>query len=276
MSGMTTVKVLVVDDDPDFVLLIKDLLEDATRASFLVESASTISEGVCVVEKHPFDVVLLDYRLPDGDGIQFLEALEQKHIKTPVVIVTSRGDKSVQVKALEAGAVEYLSKGSFTAEHLEVTCIYAIGMQEKRNQNGGGPGVGMLIEQLVELTRDSVKSQTEATAELRETRKDLINGFTSLKADIQALEEGQKNRRVACEKEHSRVIGEIQGQSGFRWILDWVKKNTRLSVALFVCALLTVVLAVILLGYVDTAKIRDLTGAVPAGVVTTPAPPTGN
>ena len=228
-----------------------------------------------MAEKSPYDVILLDYKLPDGDGIQFLETLEKNHIKTPVVIVTSRGDKAVQVKALEVGAVEYLSKGTFSTDLLEQTCIYAIGMQEKRNRNGGGPGVGILIEQLVELTRDSVRAQTEATAELRETRKELMNGISSLKEDMtkgfDTAEKDIKARRETCYREHTKIIDDIKSQSGFRWILDWIRKNTKLSIAIFICLLLTIALAVGLLNVTDTTKIRDLLPTTPAGYLVTPS-----
>ncbi|MEI6297307.1 MAG: response regulator [bacterium] len=265
MAGATTVRVLVVDDDPDFVVLIRDLLGDATRATFLVEDTGTMASGISMVERGHFDVILLDYKLPDGDGFKFLERLEKSHIKVPVVIVTSRGDKIVQVQALEAGAVEYLAKGTFNTELLERTCIYAIGMQEKRNKNGSGPGVGVLIEQLVDLTRDSVKAQTEATAELRETRMDMAKGFESVKADISsslmATQITLKDRRDFCKEEHARVLSEVQAMSSFRWFLDWIKANLVTAIIIFVCVLLAITAIVLALHFIDLEKIKSLKGA---------------
>jgi len=262
---MTTIRVLVVDDDPDFTVLVRDFLEDAARAVFIVESSLTVASGIETVERGHFDVILLDYKLPDGDGFEFLDRLEKSHIRVPVVIVTNHGDKSIQVRALEAGAVEYLTKGSFSTDLLERTCIYAIGMQEKRNQNGSGPGVGVLIEQLVDLTRDSVRAQTEATSEIREMRRELAAGVGSIKTDIgnglMATNAELKNRREACSKEHAQVISEVQSMSGLRWILEWIKTNNTLAAVLFVCILLAVALAVVLLNFVDADKIKGLKDA---------------
>jgi len=273
VTGTTTVMVLVVDDDPEFVLLIRDLLGDATRANFVVESADSIKKGIEAVEKGRFDVILLDYKLPDGDGLEFLNRLEKAHIKVPVIVVTGHGDKIVQMKALEAGAVEYLSKGTFNAELLERTCIYAIGMQEKRNRNGSGPGVGVLIEQLVELTRDSVKAQTEAASETREMRREMALGFESLKTDINnnlmATEMDIKARRDLCAKDYERVIAEIQSLSKFRWLLDWIKTNTTLAIVIFVCLLLALALGVVMLKFVDVDKVKNLKDAA-TGMLTTP------
>lgn len=273
MAGATTVRVLVVDDDPEFVNLTRDLLGDATRATFIVEDADTLEKGLDTVRKGRFDVILLDYRLPDGDGFEFLDRLEKDHIKVPVVIVTGHGDKIVQVKAIEAGAVEYLSKGTFNAELLERTCIYAIGMQEKI-RNGGGPGVGVLIEQLVELTRDSVKAQAEATSEIREMRRDMALGFASLKTDINnslvATEMDIKVRRELCAKDHEMVIKEIQSLSRFRWLLDWIKTNTTLAIVIFVCLLLALALGVVLLKFIDVDKVKDLKDAATGMLITPP------
>jgi len=265
MSGATTIRVLVVDDDPEFVLLIRDLLEEASRATFVVEDIPSLSGGIKSLERNHYDVILLDYKLPDGDGFEFLSQMNALHLKIPVVIVTGHGDKAVQVKALEAGAVEYLSKGTFNTDLLERTCIYAIGLQEKRNSNGGGPGVGVLIEQLVELTRDAVKAQTEGTLEIRELRKELNTGITSIKEDIasnsRATQLTLKNQREISEKDQAATMKAIEEISHFRWLLGWIKANPLFSTILFLCVLLAIALAVVLLQIVDLEKIKVLKDA---------------
>jgi len=262
MPGTTTVRVLVIDDDPDFVLLIQDLLSDATRSTFIIEDMSTITKGITAVEHGHFDVILLDYKLPDGDSFEFLDRLEKAHIKIPVIIVTSRGDKVLQARALEAGAVEYLAKGTFNTELLERTCIYAIGLQEKRNRNGSGPGVGVLIEQLVDLTRDAIRAQTEATSEIREMRKEVLasqaNIQKGIKESLAETEEELKTRRECCTKEHAKVLEEIQSISKFRWALNWIKGNPVAAVTIFLCFLLGVAALVVLIHFVDSSKLKDI------------------
>lgn len=248
MPAKLTIRVLVIDDDQDDCRLIRDLLTDSTRAEFTVDEAHTAQEGFYQLQQthHRYDVILLDYKLPDSDGITFLRKLHELHFHTPIIIVTSHGDKNLQDQAMELGAVEYLEKGTFNGHLLERTCLYAIGVQEKRRQNGdGAPGVGILIEQLVGLTRQSVKAQTEAAEQTRELRQDFAQG----------LKRQDRERK----EQHDLILVEVKSiKSTWRWLLEWIADHPMVAIFIFLCLVLVAVLAVLLLDALDVGKLKDL------------------
>ncbi len=103
-----TSTVLVVDDEPTFRLLAEEALQSER---FEVRSAGTLKHArAALVESAP-DVIILDRRLPDGDGIDFLKQIRsQESPSTSVIVVTAYGDVANAVEALKAGASDYLAK----------------------------------------------------------------------------------------------------------------------------------------------------------------------
>ena len=251
-----TIRVLLVEDDPDTTNLLEELLSNTKRARFVVMAAATAQFGLDKVKQESFDVVLLDYRLPDGDGLTFLKNLLDMHLKIPVIFITSYGDRQTQEAALELGAVDYLEKGSFNSDLLERTCLYAIGLTQKQKQNGNNsPGVGMLIEQLVDLTREAVQAQTTAASEVREFRKELGGGLKGLQTDITCL----------CESntaEHKELLKEVKSTWTARWVLDWIASHPLVSLIMFLCFITALTVGVLLLKTIDVDKVKGIKDAV--------------
>jgi PAS domain S-box-containing protein len=102
-------RVLVIDDDPDISLLARLHLENA---GYEVAEAATAAAGVSrALESEP-DVILLDWMLPDGDGIGVLAELRAAPsiADVPVIMVTARSHAGDELAAFEAGVVAYLTK----------------------------------------------------------------------------------------------------------------------------------------------------------------------
>lgn len=106
MSDITP-RVLVVDDDTTFLLMLKSFLE---KKGFEPHTESTAEKGIAALEKKQFDLILSDYRMPGMDGIEMLKHINAKHIATPVILITSYGDIKLAVNAMKLGASDYLTK----------------------------------------------------------------------------------------------------------------------------------------------------------------------
>ncbi|MDG3007035.1 hybrid sensor histidine kinase/response regulator [Paludisphaera mucosa] len=120
--------VLLLDDSPEDREAARRFLSRDPQRSYRFLEAGTGEEGLGICQAAGLDCVLLDYSLPDMDGLEFLQELTTGTAVTPfpVVMMTGRGDESIAVQALKAGAQDYLIKGRFDDETLRRTVDNAI------------------------------------------------------------------------------------------------------------------------------------------------------
>ena len=121
-------RVLIVDDSPEDRDLYRRFLGlDRDHRYEFIEAASA-DEGLRVCETQPFDCVLLDYRLPDMNGLEFLRELSSRvdGVPVPVVLLTGQGSEAVAVDAMKGGAQDYLLKTTITGPTLTRAVQHAI------------------------------------------------------------------------------------------------------------------------------------------------------
>ena len=126
--NLPTFTLLIVEDVPASRELYRNcLLTDVSCAYDLLEAAS-VAEGLSFCQTRSIDAILLDYLLPDGDGLKFLETLSARSngSSPPVVMMTGHGDESIAVRAMKLGAQDYLPKHKFTPQLLVSTMQSAI------------------------------------------------------------------------------------------------------------------------------------------------------
>ncbi|MDH3514660.1 MAG: sigma-54 dependent transcriptional regulator [Gammaproteobacteria bacterium] len=100
-------QILIVDDEPD----IREVLElTLGRMNLETRSASNIEEARHLMEDFRFDLCLTDMRLPDGNGIELVRYIQDKHPYLPVAVITAFGNMETAVAALKAGAFDFVSK----------------------------------------------------------------------------------------------------------------------------------------------------------------------
>jgi two-component system KDP operon response regulator KdpE len=99
-------RVLVVDDEPQIVRGLRVVLRNA---GFRVDSAGTKKEALDALSHRPPDAVLLDLVLPDGSGVDVCRQVREWS-RVPIVVVSAVGDEREKVRALDAGADDYVTK----------------------------------------------------------------------------------------------------------------------------------------------------------------------
>ena len=104
---MTPLKILIVDDEPLMRLSMCDGLEAVGHD---VQVAATGTEGIELVGKRKFDLVITDLRLPGADGLTVLKIAKEKHPQTEVVVITAHGSVETAVGAMKLGAFDYITK----------------------------------------------------------------------------------------------------------------------------------------------------------------------
>jgi two-component system response regulator VicR len=101
-------KILVVDDEPDILELIKDIL----KSKYEVYTAKNVKEAVSTLEKIKIDLIILDIMMPQIDGWDFLWMIRgsEKYREIPVIIVTARADAEDKLIGLKEGVKDYIVK----------------------------------------------------------------------------------------------------------------------------------------------------------------------
>jgi two-component system, OmpR family, KDP operon response regulator KdpE len=107
-------RVLVVDDEPQIVRGLKIILRDA---GYAVESAETKAQALALLGSRPPDALVLDLVLPDGEGVEVCQEV-RRFSGLPILVLSAVGDEREKVRALDAGADDYVTKPFGTDELL--------------------------------------------------------------------------------------------------------------------------------------------------------------
>ena len=118
---------MVDDDEVDRLLFQRVLRASGIQAD--VTEVEDCAGAIAYLEASSFDCIFLDYRLPDGDGLELILQIRQLGTTLPIVVLTGQGDERIAVELMKSGASDYLVKSSLTPENLgqtlrSVTRIY--------------------------------------------------------------------------------------------------------------------------------------------------------
>jgi len=100
-------RILVVDDEPAVTDSLRLILTDA---GFEVLTAGTVAEATAIVNNTELDLVITDYRLPDGNGIDLITQVKSEAPQTEVILMTAHGSVDLTIEAIKRGAYYYLDK----------------------------------------------------------------------------------------------------------------------------------------------------------------------
>jgi len=117
----TIPRVLIVDDSPEDRAVSRHFLQQIPEHTYAVMEAETGEDGLALYRENPPDCILLDYRLPDLSGMEFLAALTGKdgRVPLPVIMMTGEGNESLVAEAMKAGASDYLPKNVLSTKSLK-------------------------------------------------------------------------------------------------------------------------------------------------------------
>lgn len=152
------IQVLMIEDDPDYVLLMNLQFKEASGPSlaFTVENADSLKSGLDLLKKKDFDILLLDLMLPDSQGLETLAKARPDARGIPIVVITNIDDEEAGLIALANGAQDFLRKGEFDARLIKRAIGYALErsywVQQLENIIGNCPD-GMVIVDMEGIVR---------------------------------------------------------------------------------------------------------------------------
>lgn len=142
-------KILIIEDDTSFSQLLEGFL---SKNNHQVTIANNIAQAKKTIAQATFDLLLLDYRLPDGIGLEVLTQIHAQGLKTPAIIMTSFNDVRTAVKSIQLGAADYITK---PVNPDELLMIIQNALQKKQDQ----PTTN-------NTAKDLIKGQSEIAAKL--------------------------------------------------------------------------------------------------------------
>jgi YesN/AraC family two-component response regulator len=121
-------KILIIDDDPVDRQIFKECLDGDRPEAFLYAEARSGREGLGKLETFKPDCILLDFNLPDVDGLKMIRLLydSQDDLPCAVVMLTGIGNEGIAVEAMKLGVMDYLAKGPASSQALSRTVASAV------------------------------------------------------------------------------------------------------------------------------------------------------
>lgn len=120
------INVLLIEDNPGDVRIIKELLGEAKELKFNLHSAENLLKGLTYITESSFDIILLDLTLPDSSGIETLKRMLEHDSKYPIIVLTGTNDLQLAIQAVKVGAQDYLVKGQIEINQLIRSIFHAI------------------------------------------------------------------------------------------------------------------------------------------------------
>ncbi|MGJ4854976.1 response regulator transcription factor [Labrys sp. KB_33_2] len=106
-------RILLIEDEPEMASVLKTALE---RQDVVVDHASNLADAEAMARYGAYDAIVLDRRLPDGEGLTLIPRLRALHVEAPVIALTAMSSLQDRVAGLDAGADDYMGKPFATEE----------------------------------------------------------------------------------------------------------------------------------------------------------------
>ncbi len=192
--------ILIIEDNPEDRMLLRRRLQSDPHYSYIITEAESAEQGLNLCQISLPDGILLDFQLPDMDGLEFLAALQRmvSDMIVPVVMLTGHGTEAIAVQALKAGAQDYLVKENITTASLSAALEQAREYVAIHRQ---------LEQQRNELTQTNIalcQARNDLERRVAERTRELVATVTHLQREI--AERRQTEQALRASEAKLRMI----------------------------------------------------------------------
>jgi PAS domain S-box-containing protein len=120
------IKILVIEDDEDDFFIIKEDIERIPYQKFIIDWSPNYSDGLSKIKKKEYSLYFVDYFLGAKTGLQLLKEAISEGCQEPVILLTGKGNHTIDTDAMQAGAYDYLVKSDLNIENLERCIRYSL------------------------------------------------------------------------------------------------------------------------------------------------------
>ena len=115
---MKNIRPLIIDDDEDYMFLLKDLLKESDL-SFEIDEVGSSKLALTKLKENEYDCVVIDYLIPGVTGLEVMKFARGLGIKTPFIIFSAYGDPELTEELIKQGAADFISKDELNLDVLQ-------------------------------------------------------------------------------------------------------------------------------------------------------------
>ena len=120
------VRILIIDDDEDDFFITSEYLKQIQEYQLQLDWCYRYNDAVKALVDRKYDMYFVDYRLGARTGLDFLKEAVKLHCEEPIVLLTGKGNKDVDIEAMQMGATDYLIKTELNTDKLERCIRYSL------------------------------------------------------------------------------------------------------------------------------------------------------
>ncbi|RYY31490.1 MAG: hybrid sensor histidine kinase/response regulator [Chitinophagaceae bacterium] len=119
-------RILIIDDDEDDFFITSEYIKEITDSQFTIDWCYNYGKALELINDKAYDIYFVDYRLGAKTGIDLLKQALDNNCEEPIILLTGKGNKAIDIEAMRLGATDYLVKSDLNSEKLERCIRYAI------------------------------------------------------------------------------------------------------------------------------------------------------
>lgn len=202
-------RILLVDDDEALRVTLVDFI---SRLGVMVRAVGTMSEAAAAIraDVQPFDIILTDLRLPDGNGLDVVRAAHARSTETLVSILTGFASLETAIGAIRLGAYDYITK-PFSLDEIGVQVRNMIGRVSLSKENAR---LSLLLQELYAQVHRLQSDRSDVSAALQEIRTDLADNGRKLEQLLRvAGAHGARADDPVPDRSPTRLVGPVPNPS---------------------------------------------------------------
>ena len=173
-------KVLLIEDDEDDYVLIRDLLSEVSASMYDLTWVASFDAAKKELDRSGHHVCLLDYHLGLHTGLELLAEAKARDFRTPIIFLTGRGDYRVDLEAMKGGAADYLPKQELTVSLLERSIRYCV------ERGRAKEALQKAYQEMEEKVKERTAELTAANAALKKSAEDIKFFAYSVSHDLKS------------------------------------------------------------------------------------------
>ena len=125
-SNKISARILIIDDDEDDFFITSEYIRQIEEYELVIDWCYKFNEAVQHLKNNAYDIYFVDYRLGAKTGLDFLQEAVNAKVEEPIILLTGKGNKEVDIEAMQMGATDYLIKTDLTVDKLERCIRYSL------------------------------------------------------------------------------------------------------------------------------------------------------